>query len=86
MTTRLAESTAEREQTPLPSERVTNLLEAGWTSACGGSVAISGWQIQRRPSEGFSRFLDVAAGDRHVQIYVSPTGRSVRVYVDGTEI
>lgn len=68
------------------SEQVTKALEREWwQSACDGSVAVSSWKIKRRPNEGESHFLDVLAGERKVQIYVSPTGRSVRVYVDGKE-
>jgi hypothetical protein len=70
---------------PKPSRKVTELLAIGWTPAAGGLVALSEFIIRRRPTEGISHFIDVFAGERHVQVYVSPSGRSVRVYVDGTE-
>lgn len=70
---------------PKPSRRVSELIAIGWSSACDGLVALSWFTIQRRPKEGTSRFVDLYAGQRHVQIYISPTGRSVRVYVDGNE-
>lgn len=71
--------------TPKPSSRVTELLAIGWTPLCAGLAAISTWHMQRRPSEGRSHFIDVYAGERHVQVFISPTGRSVRVFVDGDE-
>jgi hypothetical protein len=70
---------------PKPSKRVVELLSLGWTSACDGLAALQWFTMKRRPNEGTSRFLDIYAGERHVQIYISPTGRSVRVYVDGNE-
>lgn len=70
---------------PVASERVTKALEAGWSSACNGLAALSWFTMRRRANEGGSMFIDVLAGERKVQIYVSPTGRSVRVYVDGKE-
>lgn len=70
---------------PKASERVTKALESDWTPACDGLVAISAHQVKRRPNEDYSRFLHVLAGERRVEIYLSPTGKSVRVYVDGKE-
>ena len=70
---------------PKASERVIKALENGDTPACDGLVAISAHQVKRRPNEDYSRFLHVLAGERRVEIYLSPTGRSVRVYVDGKE-
>ena len=71
---------------PKASERVTNALSIeGTVPDCDGLVAISAHQVKRRPNEDYSRFLHVLAGERRVEIYLSPTGRSVRVYVDGKE-
>lgn len=68
------------------SDQVTKALSIeGTVSACDGLVAISAHQVKRRPNEDYSRFLHVLAGERRVEIYLSPTGRSVRVYVDGKE-
>ena len=67
-----------------PHERVRSALAAGWSSACDGLAATtwftyhSGRQRDREPY----RVMNVRAGDRHVQISISPTGRSVQVYVD----
>ena len=72
-------------RSPEPSWRVANLLDMGWTSAANGLAAIQWWHVARRSTEGESQFLDLYAGDRHVQVYISPTGRAVRVYVDGQE-
>lgn len=74
------------ERTPKPSARVAQVLEAGGTPALDGLVAIMGGKLPLYRGRGPHRFLDVWAGERHVQVYVSPTGRSVRVYVDGQEV
>lgn len=71
---------------PKPSKRVTDLLAIGWSPLCNGLVAASQWTMKRRPSEGPSHFLDIVAGERKIQVYISPTGRSVRVYVDHDEV
>lgn len=77
---------------PKPSKQVQRLLspDDGYqpfaTAVLGGAGAVMGHSFQRRPNEDLSYFLDVYVGEKHIQVYVSPTGRSVRVYVDGTEI
>ncbi len=71
---------------PRPSAQVAKALSVeGTVSACDGLVAISAHSVQRRPTEGRSMFLHVLAGERRVEVYLSPAGRSVRVYVDGKE-
>lgn len=70
---------------PKASKSVTDLLDIGWSPLCDGLVAATDWYVERRPGEGKSHRLDIYAGERHIQICVSPTGRSVRVYVDGEE-
>lgn len=68
----------------LRSEPVRRALEAGWTPA--GPAAVSWWTYRHRMRDaGPYHFVDVRAGERRVQISVSPTGRSVRVFVDGVE-
>ena len=47
-------------------------------------VAMSVWAITHRG--GIYRFLDIRTPTQHVQISVSPTGRSVRIFVDGIEV
>lgn len=72
---------------PKPSAAVVRALTIeGNYSACDGLVALSAHKVQRRPSEGYSRFLHILAGERRIAIYLSPTGRSVRVYVDRHEV
>lgn len=69
------------------SDRVAQAInEAGWTPACDGLVATCWWQFEHRAGRGPYRFLDVIAGQRKVQVSVSPSGRSVRVFVDGVEV
>lgn len=70
---------------PKPSKQVAKLIGLGWSSACDGLAALSWFEVRRRPNESLSRFIDIYAGDRKVQVYISPTGRSVRVFVDGQE-
>lgn len=38
------------------------------------------------PPAGDEYAFDVQHYKRHVEVYVSPTGRSVRVFVDGQEV
>lgn len=68
-----------------PSRRVSELIAVGWTSACDGLAALNWFAIKRRPNEGTYRVIDLYAGERRVEVYISPAGRSVRVYVDGKE-
>lgn len=68
----------------LRSEGVRRCLEAGWTAV--GPAAVSWFTFRHRMRDaGPYHFVDVRAGERRVQISVSPTGRSVRVFVDGVE-
>jgi len=68
------------------SERVVRALEADWVPACDGLVALSANRARRSANEPEHTFLTVLAGERHIQVSLSPTGRSVRVYVDGAEV
>lgn len=74
------------ERSPKQSRQVAERIAIGWTSLCAGMAAISTWRMERRPGEGHSQFIDIVAGHREVQVYISPTGRSVRVYVDHDEV
>lgn len=68
----------------LRSAPVRRALEAGWTAA--GPAAVSWFTYRHRMRDaGPYHFVNVRAGDHEVQISVSPTGRSVRVFVDGQE-
>lgn len=55
-------------------------------SLADGLAAISEALVQRRPSEKPYHFIDLWAGERKVQLSVSPSGGSVRIYVDGEEV
>lgn len=85
---------AQREPVGVPSkialrasERVMMaVLEAGWDSACDGLAAVMWHRFEFRKGRGDHRTLHVLAGDREVQVGISPSGRSVRVFVDGEEV
>lgn len=71
----------------MPSERMRQLFEAGWASACEGLIAISSYAFEWRAGRGQYKTLQVEVeGGRTVEISISPTGRSVRIYVDGEEV
>lgn len=71
----------------MPSERMRQLFEAGWTSACEGLIAIGSYAFEWRAGRGQHKTLQVEVeGGRTVEISISPTGRSVRIYVDGHEV
>ena len=42
--------------------------------------------VEHFPADGYAMAHDVQRWARHVTVYVSPTGRSVRVWVDGVEV
>lgn len=66
-------------------ERTDRAVEAGATPLVEGALAISWWSFTPDERRGKYDFLDVYAGDRKVQICVSPARRSIRVFVDGDE-
>lgn len=69
----------------LRSGPVRTCIDAGWRAV--GPAAVSWWCYRHRWRDaGPYHFVDLRAGDRRVQISVSPTGRSVRVFVDGQEV
>jgi hypothetical protein len=69
-----------------PHRDVAAAVAAGWSAACDGLAAVSWFRFNARKGRGPHRTLDVRAGDRRVQIGISPRGRVVRVFVDGTEV
>jgi hypothetical protein len=71
-------------ETPLQSKAVTSALRAGYTSLCNGAVAVS-W-LKLISGRKVYRQVIMLAGDRRVEVSVSPAGRSVRIWVDGVEI
>lgn len=66
------------------SERVANAIEAGYAPV--GPAAVSWFEYEARPGRGPHAQVNLVAGDRKVEVSVSPTGRSVRVWVDGEEV
>jgi hypothetical protein len=71
-------------ETPLRSEAVTLALRAGYISLCSGAVAVS-W-LKFLSGRKVYRQAIMLAGDRRVEVSVSPAGRSVRIWVDEVEI
>lgn len=71
---------------PRASERVKSALHAGYYAACDGLAALSWFRFTPDPRQGQYHNLTMRAGDREVQVSVSPTGRKVRVFVDGQEV
>lgn len=67
-------------------ERVRSALAAGWYSFADGMAALSWIRYEARPGRGMAHNLTVRAGDREVQIGISPGGQSVQVFVDGQQI
>lgn len=69
-------------------EHVRKALQAGWTAACDGLIALSWYRMRhpRHPERGEYRTLSIRAGSRSVEITISPSGRSVSVYVDGRAV
>ncbi len=73
-------------RSPKPSERVAQALATNeWDAILGGLGAIHWYRFEHRPGRGDYRTLTLIVGEREIQVGVSPTGRSVRVFVDGNE-
>lgn len=70
----------------MPTERVKAALAAGWYVCCDGEAAVNWFRFQPDSRRGHYRNLTVRAGEREVQIGISPTGKAVRVFVDGREV
>lgn len=68
---------------PIP-QRIRTLWKIGATQV-GSRGAVRWFTYEPRAGLGAYEVIDLDVGDRHVQVSVSPTGRSVRVFVDGTE-
>lgn len=52
----------------------------GW-----GPMRVVRYASFQRPT-GLCRVLGIEVGKKRLHVYVSPTGRSVRVYLDGKEL
>lgn len=69
---------------PKPTERVRNALNADYHGLFDGAGAVTWFRFSHRG--GTYRTAKLLAGDREVEVSMSPKGRSVRVWVDGTEV
>jgi len=73
-------------RTAQPSFRVHRAIEkADWTPAADGLAALMWHRFEFRKGRGDYRTVHLLAGEREVQVSISPSGRSVRVFVDGVE-
>lgn len=71
---------------PKPSKRVAEAIASEqWDRVMDGLVAAHWFRFEHRPGRGPHRVLKMLVGEREIEIVVSPSGRSVRVFVDGNE-
>ena len=70
---------------PDASQRVKNAIEAGDSPLLWGFAAAHQFSMEWRKGRGKHRTFVLYAGDREVHVHVSPSGRKVRVFVDGQE-
>lgn len=66
------------------SEKVSRALEAGGADVLDGFGAVRWFRFGTETGQYLA--LDLWVGERRVEVTVSPTGRSVRVFVDGVEV
>lgn len=71
---------------PNASDQVKGALLNGFYAACDGLAAVSWFRFQPDARRGQYRNLTIRAGDREVQVGISPTGRAIRIFVDGKEV
>lgn len=72
--------------TPKPSERVAKAITTDqWDPVMDGLVAAHWFRFEHRPGRGPCRVLKMLVGQREIEVVVSPSGRSVRVFVDRKE-
>ena len=64
--------------------QISRALGAGWTPV--GDFGAATWFTFDAGARGTYQQMIVLAGERRVEISVSPTGRSVQVYVDGKKV
>ena len=67
-----------------PTRKVQESIEAGWSATCDGLAAVAWFRLDTADAPRHA--LKVRAGGREVEVYISPTGRSVRVWVDHEEV
>lgn len=63
--------------------QISRALGAGWTPV--GDFGVTTW-FTFDTGRGTCRQMIVLVGERRIEISVSPTGRSVQVYVDGKKV
>jgi hypothetical protein len=68
------------------SDKVKNAIEHGDSSLCDGFIAAHWYTFDIKQDGRPYRVIHLKAGDRDIEINVSPAGRSVRVFVDRTEV
>lgn len=74
-------------QVPVASDEVTRAIKAGWSSLADGAAAVTWYRYRARVGGRRDyRTVDLRAGKRRVEVSISPTGRQVRVFVDGQEV
>lgn len=66
-------------------EQVQRALKIGYTSVCADMAAVS-WSSFDMGSKGVYREIRLLAGEREIEVTISPKGHSVRVFVDGNEV
>lgn len=67
--------------------RLQQMANSGtWSMACNGNAGVRWFTIRRRTTEPASSILTVRTEHREVEVYISPAGRSVRIFVDGEEV
>lgn len=57
-----------------------------WADVADGDAALRWFRFGPDRRRGDYRVIDLLVGDRHVQVAVSPSGRSVQVFVDGEKV
>lgn len=84
----MTEDRAQQFPDHLNVRRFSWLLRSGDTRPYRTVNVRAGWRGRRRivPPAGEAHAFDVDDYAREVEVTVSPTGRSVRVYVDGVEV
>ena len=53
------------------------------TETCAPTASIREYVIDWRKPGHYYRCYVIEAGDRRIELSISPTGRSIQVYVDG---
>jgi hypothetical protein len=73
---------------PKPSKGVTSAIDADYTPLADGLAAIMWFTYHtgRARDHGPYRLINLRAGERRIEVCISPTGRSVQVYVDGEKV